>query len=75
MRKTAKERQSYHFEGDGTRQITNIRVDSFFYDQIVEDLGGGEMNIRMQFQNHKVTAIIGTFCVLICQKVHLKMQQ
>ena len=64
IRKTAKERASYRYEREGNTQFTPIRIDSFFYDQSVEDLGAGVANVRIHFRNEKDTNIIGTFFML-----------
>jgi hypothetical protein len=64
IRKTAKERAGYSYTRNGNTQYTPIRIDSFFYDQSVEDMGAGKANVRIHFRNEKDTQIIGTFLML-----------
>ena len=64
IRKTAKERARYSFQRDGNTQTTRIRIDEFHYDQSVEDLGGGAVNVRINYRNEVDTSLIGTFFLL-----------
>ncbi len=64
IRKTAKERAGYSYQRNGNIQFTPIRLDSFFYDQSVEDLGAGKANVRIHFRNEKDTQMIGAFFML-----------
>jgi len=64
LRKTAKERAGYYYHREGNTQFTNIRIDSLFYDQSVEELGAGMANVRINYRNEKDTTIIGAFFML-----------
>lgn len=64
IRKTAKERAGYSYERSGDTQTTPVRIDSFYYDQSVEDLGAGKANVRIHYRNEKDTQIIGAFFML-----------
>ena len=64
IRKTAKERARYNYTRAGATQITNISIDNFYYDQSVEDLGAGMVNVRISHRNEADTSIIGTFFML-----------
>lgn len=64
VRKTAKERATYLYRRDGPTQFTNVSIDSFFYEQTVEDLGAGNATVRLQYQCQRDTQIIGMFFML-----------
>ncbi len=64
VRKTAKERARYRYSRDGRTQVIHISIDSFFYDQSVEELGAGMANVRINYRNEEDTTIIGTFFML-----------
>lgn len=64
IRKTAKERAGYSYRRDDRTQTTYVNIDSFFYDQSIEDLGAGMANLRIHYRNAKDTAIIGTFLMM-----------
>ena len=64
VRKTAKERARYQYIREGNTQITRISVGDFHYDQSVEDIGGGNANIRINYRNEVDTSLIGTFFLL-----------
>ncbi|MCB0686447.1 MAG: hypothetical protein KDC53_07980 [Saprospiraceae bacterium] len=64
VRKTAKERAAYSYERQQNIQYTPVRIDSFFFEQSVEDLGAGNAEIRIRFQSEKDTSMIGAFFIL-----------
>ncbi|KPK28486.1 MAG: hypothetical protein AMJ61_02220 [Desulfobacterales bacterium SG8_35_2] len=64
VRKTAKERARYRYRREDKTQYTNISIDSFYYDQSVEELGAGMANVRINYRNEEDTTIIGTFFML-----------
>ncbi len=64
LSKTAKEKAQYNFRREGNTQFTNISMDPFFFDQSVEDLGGGNASVRINFRNEVDTLIIGSFFIM-----------
>ncbi|MFO7669168.1 MAG: hypothetical protein R6W31_05885 [Bacteroidales bacterium] len=61
---TAKEKARYNFRREGNTQFTNISMDPFYFDQSVENLGGGDVSVRINFRNEIDTLIIGAFLMM-----------
>ncbi|MEX1056005.1 MAG: hypothetical protein WED81_08230, partial [Rhodothermales bacterium] len=59
--RTAKERQRPSYSRDGNRQIVSTRLDSLFFEQVVEDLGSGAARIGVKVTSRVDTSIAGVF--------------
>ncbi len=62
--RTAKERARYQYRREQRTQFSGVEIDSLFWDQSVEDLGGGAANVRIQFRCEKDTQLMGAFFFL-----------
>ena len=63
---TAKERQRPDYHRDGKKQIITTRIDSLYFEEVVEETGVGTADVEIKYTSRADTSLTGVFfCISV----------